>query len=636
MSSKKEQSQLYQPLDQFFNFLEIGLPFFKSYDLNCFEAQDQNNGAKFVFVEKYTEDENLYLQIVKILDRYNQTSEGDSLVKIYKYTSDLAIDNKLKKIYKLMFLLEYFNYNLEQWIVQRKKKYLPKLVFLDFINMIISCVWPVINIETEISEIRTENFVMVQSQNAIALKLKFFHIPFLSVWAQDRVQYYEVIPYSPLKQYADKRIMLNEQKMQQQASKDLISLRKSSSSKSPTKSPGKSRSSVNKPNTNASQEQEDSKANFTSFTSQLVDSQKHKIVQENQANKEQACLRKLGEIIIRVGNLISGEPKQMINKDKVDEEIFRQYQALEERYGNIAEIVKIILNKNEKGKVKFMYIKSILNSYYRELDVYENEQSKKTVFFEKEKKINIQKACTSQMKQTFKKLFIEKINVKDQKYKILSLFPPLTKSLVIFHCESLSSTFLENLDLDIPFLIPQLSKSVNVLDLEYFAIYLLGGHQTNKTYIYYQGEHTLLPKASMIAASERKQFGIVSINSYFYVIGGVTDDEITAACERYDVLNDTWTSIAPLREPVADTNVAMWNQQFIIRYRARARLSSRPAAPPRPNSALQILLGQPLRTCLRSLSLRNAARKSARDAAGNFRPRATAAPAGTRELGSED
>lgn len=46
-------------------------------------------------MEKYTEDENTYLQIVKILDKYNSVTEGDSLIKIYKYTSDLAIDNKL-------------------------------------------------------------------------------------------------------------------------------------------------------------------------------------------------------------------------------------------------------------------------------------------------------------------------------------------------------------------------------------------------------------------------------------------------------------------------------------------------------------------------------------------------------------
>jgi N-acetylneuraminic acid mutarotase len=68
-------------------------------------------------------------------------------------------------------------------------------------------------------------------------------------------------------------------------------------------------------------------------------------------------------------------------------------------------------------------------------------------------------------------------------------------------------------------------------------------------------------KSDMISA--RKAHSIINQSDYIYVFGGFDDNGIIKDCEKYDIQNDKWTSIAKMIYSKAYATPLIYNNNII-------------------------------------------------------------------------
>eukprot|EP01017_Pseudomicrothorax_dubius_P040136 TRINITY_DN6241_c0_g1_i1.p1 TRINITY_DN6241_c0_g1~~TRINITY_DN6241_c0_g1_i1.p1 ORF type:complete len:443 (-),score=91.71 TRINITY_DN6241_c0_g1_i1:124-1452(-) len=124
------------------------------------------------------------------------------------------------------------------------------------------------------------------------------------------------------------------------------------------------------------------------------------------------------------------------------------------------------------------------------------------------------------------------------------------------------------LELDIPFKIPSFSRSIIIPSGH---IYLLGGEEPEyfprkEVYMFdlNLGDRRLHQKASML--HKKFDFTLCYLQEHIYVICGKdSSSEVIDSCERYNVVDNTWSQIAPVkRKRYAASAVGTGNSRIFL------------------------------------------------------------------------
>eukprot|EP01017_Pseudomicrothorax_dubius_P030618 TRINITY_DN3837_c0_g1_i5.p1 TRINITY_DN3837_c0_g1~~TRINITY_DN3837_c0_g1_i5.p1 ORF type:complete len:673 (+),score=73.67 TRINITY_DN3837_c0_g1_i5:2-2020(+) len=128
------------------------------------------------------------------------------------------------------------------------------------------------------------------------------------------------------------------------------------------------------------------------------------------------------------------------------------------------------------------------------------------------------------------------------------------------------------LELAISFRIPRWHKSIVTPD---GLIFLTGGIpiegdegilEDKNSFVYDENKRTLVPVASM--QLNRSGHAITFLGNSIYVIGGFlnSEGEYTETCERYDIPNNRWLSIAPLNFRANNCCACTFNNKYIYKF----------------------------------------------------------------------
>eukprot|EP01016_Furgasonia_blochmanni_P020449 TRINITY_DN2280_c0_g2_i2.p1 TRINITY_DN2280_c0_g2~~TRINITY_DN2280_c0_g2_i2.p1 ORF type:complete len:568 (+),score=98.28 TRINITY_DN2280_c0_g2_i2:111-1814(+) len=132
--------------------------------------------------------------------------------------------------------------------------------------------------------------------------------------------------------------------------------------------------------------------------------------------------------------------------------------------------------------------------------------------------------------------------------KLLHWFEWGKKRLSIYN---IVTNTTQMIDLDIPFKVPSFSRSIILPNSH---IYLLGGEEPEyfprkEVYVfdYTLNDRRLHPRASM--PHKKFDFTLCYLDGYIYVICGKdSSSEVVENCERYNVAENTWSTITPVKK----------------------------------------------------------------------------------------
>lgn len=139
----------------------------------------------------------------------------------------------------------------------------------------------------------------------------------------------------------------------------------------------------------------------------------------------------------------------------------------------------------------------------------------------------------------------------ENRQKYLHFFQHKSNYLHIFDISKAQSSKVgfERIELNIDFKIPRWHRS---LITPFSEIYLTGGvdcedseKKLNDAYVYDYSSQELIPIDPM--KTRRSGHGLVYLDGYIYAIGGFSDaQDFTTKCERYDIQQNKWETIAAL------------------------------------------------------------------------------------------
>lgn len=155
--------------------------------------------------------------------------------------------------------------------------------------------------------------------------------------------------------------------------------------------------------------------------------------------------------------------------------------------------------------------------------------------------------------------------------KFLHFFHGASKILHYVNLSSLHDDVApwEQIALNVYHDIPNFSRSIATPQ---GLVFLVGGadpiQRENKlpsTFVFEPRQKTLIPRARL--NTPRSSHSLTYLNGYIYAIGGITNNQIyTAKCERYSIVADTWSPIAPLNYATAACSTCSFNGKYIFKF----------------------------------------------------------------------
>lgn len=166
------------------------------------------------------------------------------------------------------------------------------------------------------------------------------------------------------------------------------------------------------------------------------------------------------------------------------------------------------------------------------------------------------------------------------KVKFLHFFQWRSKNLHIISLDSLtlnsSTVKFKAIPLEMNFLIPDYHNSLITPSGE---IYITGGQDSmdknkryNEVFTVDLEQRKLVQKASMLF--KRDSHALCYNEGYIYAIGGISIDRqgkkvVTRTCEKYNILTDQWTEIAPLNLPICNHCACSFENKYIFCFGGR-------------------------------------------------------------------
>jgi len=155
----------------------------------------------------------------------------------------------------------------------------------------------------------------------------------------------------------------------------------------------------------------------------------------------------------------------------------------------------------------------------------------------------------------------------DPKVKAVQRFIPGTKSVLVVPLVNTKTIFVEVVELFNTFVIPKYHTSVYA---ENDKLYMIGGKPENgqfsNCYCYVDGFDSLIEMSSF-EEKVRLNPGVCNVKDYIYVMGGSTiaGKGNLNSCERYNIVENKWTPIAPMKNKCAEALFINYQNEFIYR-----------------------------------------------------------------------
>ncbi|KAL4453697.1 hypothetical protein ABPG74_009593 [Tetrahymena malaccensis] len=290
---------------------------------------------------------------------------------------------------------------------------------------------------------------------------------------------------------------------------------------------------------------------------------------------EQQLVLDMGEIFVRIANL---SVEQWENDEQIQDQIQKQQPSklkkgirqIQIKYSQqLGNLIQSMMSPNQNERPPLSKIQSILCSIEKEASLNQLDlQSQKHVKFEPK----VEPVVQNNTQNVLKKININDVNNFQEKNKLISLSPVDQKSLVLIDLNDTKHIYLEKIELENDinsiedYTNPEGCKCTNILYENQYQIFIMGGNKSLNTHKYMRYSNSLVECAKMLGKTSRHSFGICSIYTDIYVIGGCDGEIITNQCERYDTRTNSWKRLSPLLTPVKNASVCVFNNQLIFKF----------------------------------------------------------------------